>query len=88
MNPATDQTQTTTDPDDSEEVPPNMRRANRWLLAALAMFAVALGVGCFLWMYGRMAGQRELERAVAPAMPAQTSDAAPTNPPEHPVAPR
>ena len=87
MNPATDQTQTT-DPDNLEEVPPNVRRANRWLLAALAMFAVALGVGCFLWMYGRMASQRELERAAAPAIQAQTPDAAPTNPPEPPVAPR
>ena len=31
---------------------PSTRRANRWLFAALVIFAVALSVVCFLWMRG------------------------------------
>ena len=85
MHPVTNQT---TNPESLNlEVPPNVRRANWRLLVAMAVFAVALGVSCFLWMYGRMAGQREAERA-AGAMPAQTSEAAPANPSASPVAPR
>ena len=30
--------------------PAATRRANRWLLTALVVFAVALAVTCFLWM--------------------------------------
>lgn len=33
-------------------VPPATRRANRWLFAALVLFAIALAVVCFLWMRG------------------------------------
>ena len=33
-----------------DSLPPTTRRANRWLLAALLTFAVALAVACFLWM--------------------------------------
>ena len=69
------------------ELPPNVRRSNWRLLVTMAVFAVALGIGCFLWMYGRMAGQRELERT-APATPDQITNVAPTNPPQPSVAPR
>lgn len=31
-------------------LPPATRNANRWLLAALVIFAIALAVTCFLWM--------------------------------------
>ncbi len=33
-------------------LPPATRRANRWLFAALIVFALALAVACFLWMRG------------------------------------
>ncbi len=35
-----------------DSLPPATRRANRWLFAALVVFAVALAVVCFLWMRG------------------------------------
>lgn len=31
-------------------LPPSTRRANRWLFAALILFAVALSIVVFLWM--------------------------------------
>lgn len=38
-------------------IDPNTRRANRWLMIALAVFAVGLCVLVFLWMRHRIAGE-------------------------------
>ena len=32
------------------QVPPNTRRANRWLLIALIVFCIGLCAACLLWM--------------------------------------
>lgn len=75
-------------------VPPGVRRANRMLLIAMALFAVALGAACLWWMYGRMARQRADEERDAAAARLRTTDnnrpaaVTPANPSPSPVAPR
>lgn len=72
----------------------DVRRANWWLLAGMAVFAVTLCVTVFLWMYGRMTRMQTAERegrAAAAAELAQrppTEAASPANPSPSPVAPR
>ena len=70
------------------QIPPGVRRANRRLLAAMALFAVTLCAAVLLWMYGRMAGQREAERAADRVLQTGPPAPAPANPSPSPVAPR
>ena len=37
------------------EVSPTTKRANRWLLLALVIFAIGLCAFCLVWMRGRVA---------------------------------
>ena len=83
MNPATETNEETGRP----TIPREVRRANLRLLVMLALFAVALTTACLWWMYARMAGQQEAERAAA-AMSPRTEEVAPANPSPSPVAPR
>ena len=56
------------------DVPPSTRRANRWLLLALVVFAIGLCVFCLLWMRGNVVenGGRVYPPVASPS-PAQTS---------------
>ena len=71
------------------QIAPDVRRANRRLLVAMALFAVVLCATVLLWMYGRMARQREAERAADRVLQTEpAAPAAPANPSPSPVAPR
>ena len=57
------------------EVPPNTRRANRWLLIGLIVFAIGLCAACLLWMRQKVAadGGRVYPPAAASPSPTQSS---------------
>ena len=57
------------------DVPPSTRRANRWLLSALILFAIGLCVLCLLWMRQKVAadGGRVYPPMAASPGPTQTS---------------
>ena len=56
-------------------VPTSTRRANRWLLLALVIFAIGLCAACLLWMRQKVAadGGRVYPPVAVSPSPAQTS---------------